>query len=676
MTLRRVVALAQALAMILLLVPGPSDAPAFGATGTGIGCQAGTQRYRGPQEPGDPPWPPGDEPTPSPAPLVDPSGAPASPASPSPSLETSEEFADGGATALLSGSTVRVAQAEPSPEPSPEAGTEPSPGSAAEPSPDDADLAPDDADLAPDVSLGQEAAETAEDLRLISGIDVSHHNGDIDYEKVRAAGNEFVFAKATQDNDFIDPMFVTNMARARAAGLAAGGYHFFDYTLDGRDQADHFIDRLELAGALEGALPPVVDVECWAPIGSSIHAVSAARLRDFVARVYERTGRLPIIYTSVFMWKQVVGNADGFGDLPLWAACWGCEAPPSIAPGWDDWHFWQTGVGRIPGVGRLDANFFSGDADELSALRQRPFSIAEGAPATARHQVTLDLGGRDATHLRTSADGESWTGWTAVRGQPRAAIGSEESDHTLYVQLRVGDGLTSPVLSDSIALDRTGPELTRPTIELRLAALGGEMTLGGGAGSEPADSAAGDSLSVPVETSWEAFDPSAGLSDATVAVDCGRAGRSRTAVPGAATPGTAMPWTAAVSVLSDAPCEVSVVGRDGVRNETTVAAGPIEAAIVPVADGAAAGAEVMGDQVGVIARRGPDLGRAAVYLDGQAVGLLDLYHSTPTGPEIVYVTDLPADGPSTVSIEATGTADPDAAGTDVVIDALVTLSAA
>ncbi|MFI5292732.1 MAG: glycoside hydrolase family 25 protein, partial [Candidatus Limnocylindrales bacterium] len=492
----------------------------------------------------------------------------------------------------------------------------------------------------------------------VRGIDVSHHNGDIDYEKVRAAGNEFVFAKATQDNDFIDPMFVINVARARAAGLAAGGYHFFDYTLDGRDQADHFIDRLELAGALDGALPPVVDIECWAPIGSSIHAVSAARLRDFVARVYERTGRLPIIYTSVFMWRQVVGNAEGFEDLPLWAACWGCEAPPSIAPGWDDWHFWQTGVGRVPGVGRLDANFFSGHADELTALRLRPLSIAAGAPATARHQVALDLGGRDATHLRTSADGETWTGWTAIRGEPRAAVGREEGDHTLYVQLRVGNGLTSPVLSDSIALDRTGPEVTRPTIRLRLAPLGGEAT----------------ALSVPVEASWEALDPTAGLSEAAVAIDCGPGDRTRTPVPGAAAPGTATPWATAISLPSDARCDVSVIGRDGVGNETTVTAGPLEAAIVPVADGTLASAEVTGDQVGIVARRGPDLGRAAVYLDGEAIDLVDLYHPTPTAPEIVYVTDLAPGEPNTISIEATGTADPDATGTDVVIDAFVTLS--
>ncbi len=122
-----------------------------------------------------------------------------------------------------------------------------------------------------------------------TGIDVSHHNGDIDYAKVKDAGHRFVFIKATQDNDFIDPMFPTNMARARAAGLAAGAYHFFDYTLDGRAQADHFLDRVEAADGIDGALPPVVDVECWKPIGASIHAVSTrapARLHRACLRAH------------------------------------------------------------------------------------------------------------------------------------------------------------------------------------------------------------------------------------------------------------------------------------------------------------------------------------------------------------------------------------------------------
>ncbi len=257
MTIPRVVALAQALAMIMILVPGiqgSGPAPALAATGSGVGCETGADRFRGPRSPGDPPWPPGAEPTPTPEPSLEPS--------PSPAVDDAAD----SPTIFLAATGIRVAQADPTLQPTP---------------------TPAPAQATPTPVLPTEEPS-------ISGIDVSHHNGDVDFQKVRDAGYDFVYLKTTQDNDFIDPMFATNLERARAAGLAAGGYHFFDYTLDGDVQADHFLDRLEAAGGLEDALPPVVDVECWSPIGLSIHAVSTARLRDFVARVYERTGRLPI----------------------------------------------------------------------------------------------------------------------------------------------------------------------------------------------------------------------------------------------------------------------------------------------------------------------------------------------------------------------------------------------
>lgn len=650
--------------MTLLLAPGPDPvgpssaiaavrpagpAPSvnvFDATGKGIGCQTRSSRYQGPKEPEDPPWPPGAEPTPAPEPSIEPSPQPLADAStepaaspePAPSAEPeATDGSDGSEVPSASGQMMLLAT-ELAPE--------------AEPT-----LAPDDgdADIAPDVDTPVGLRQQALESDLISGIDVSHHNGDIDYARVRDAGNEFVFIKATQDNEFVDPMFQTNLSLAREAGLAAGGYHFFDYTLDGTDQADHFVDRLELAGGIDDALPPVVDVECWAPIGASIHAVSTARLRDFVGRVYERTGRLPIIYTSVFMWKEVVGNAEGFEDHPLWAACWGCDAPPSTAAGWDGWAFWQTGVNNIAGVGRLDGNFFSGSADDLDGLRLRPLTIESGAPATASQEVGLDLGGRVATHVRTSTDGETWSDWSAIRSLPQATLGPEEGSQSLYVQLRNGPRLTSPVYRDSITLDRRGPGLSTPVIRL----LAGPL--------------ASDLASVPIEISWEAVDDDAGLSDASVTVTCDDAEVIRSVVPGSAAPGELSSWMAATTVRSAASCEITVIGRDGAGNLTRTAVEGVEAAVLVPSAGALPSAPVQGDQIGIIAQRGPDGGRATVLLDGQPTDLIDLYAPEPTGPEIVYVADVDPGTSQRISVEATATSDPASGGSSVVIDGFVTL---
>jgi GH25 family lysozyme M1 (1,4-beta-N-acetylmuramidase) len=649
MSLRRVVALAQALTMILLLAPGPhlvgpgsvqaAIAPAepeahgvYDAAGKGIGCVVGSRRYKGPREPRDPPWPPGAEPTPSPTPSPVPSAEPAASTDP---VASTEPTAD-APTALLAASGIRVAQADPAAEATPAPVVDGS-----------------DASTVPDVT----SAPAPKGGKFLQGIDVSHHNGNIDYAKVRASGNRFVFIKATQDNDFIDPMFPTNLARARAAGLAAGAYHFFDYTLDGTVQADHFLDRVEAAGGIDDALPPVVDVECWAPIGSSIHAVSTARLRDFVERVYERTARMPIVYTSVHMWREVVGNAEGFEDLPLWAACWGCDTPPSLAPGWDDWAFWQTGISRIPGVGRLDGNYFGGSNKELKALKLRPLAIEAGAAATGSERVQLDLGGRDATHLRTSSDGEEWTEWSRIRSLPTARLSPTEGEQELFVQLRNGPGLRSPVYRDAILLDRSGPILTPPLVSLREGELGAGLA------------------SVPVWVRWDARDVHAGLSDAAVSVSCGVEPVQRTEAPGSAAPDELVAWDAEAGLVPGAACDVTAISLDGAGNRSRASSDGITAAVYPAGDEARPGATIEGDQVGVIAKRGPDAGRAAVTIDGEAVGLVELYAAVSTGPEIVFVADLDG-GRHSIAVEAIGTSDPSSTGTTVDVDGFATLALA
>ena len=83
---------------------------------------------------------------------------------------------------------------------------------------------------------------------------------------------------------------------------------------------------------------------------------------------------------------------------------------------------------------------------------------------------------------------------------------------------------------------------------------------------------------------------------------------------------------------------------------------------------------VEGRQVGVIARRGPDLGRAAVLVDGEPVGLVDLYAPIAGGPEIVHVADLSPGRPANVALKPTGTSHADSTGTAVLVDGFVTLA--
>ena len=113
-------------------------------------------------------------------------------------------------------------------------------------------------------------------------IDVSHHNGAIDWPAVAGAGIVLAFVKATQGIGFVDPAFACNRTAAAKAGVLVVPYHFID-TADPEAQAAHFLDAADLAAGDAAML----DWESAAP------AAAVAVLGQAVA---DRTGRDPVAY--------------------------------------------------------------------------------------------------------------------------------------------------------------------------------------------------------------------------------------------------------------------------------------------------------------------------------------------------------------------------------------------
>ena len=98
---------------------------------------------------------------------------------------------------------------------------------------------------------------------IIHGIDVSHHQDDINWDLVKNMQVKnirigFVFIKATEGIGKVDSHFNQNWFRSKDAGMCRGAYHFFLATRSGKLQAQNFIDVVELK---RGDLPPVLDVE-------------------------------------------------------------------------------------------------------------------------------------------------------------------------------------------------------------------------------------------------------------------------------------------------------------------------------------------------------------------------------------------------------------------------------
>ena len=91
------------------------------------------------------------------------------------------------------------------------------------------------------------------------GIDVSKHQGKIDWEEVAKDKNiQFVYIKATEGRTMLDRRYRENITGARKAGLKVGSYHFFTSRRSARDQFENFRSHLNRS---EQDLIPMVDVE-------------------------------------------------------------------------------------------------------------------------------------------------------------------------------------------------------------------------------------------------------------------------------------------------------------------------------------------------------------------------------------------------------------------------------
>ena len=86
---------------------------------------------------------------------------------------------------------------------------------------------------------------------MIMGIDISHWQGNIDFNKVKASGIDFVIIKAGgSDKGFYkDPKFEENYKKAKEAGLKVGAYYFvgrkFYGNVSGVADAHRFIHILD-----------------------------------------------------------------------------------------------------------------------------------------------------------------------------------------------------------------------------------------------------------------------------------------------------------------------------------------------------------------------------------------------------------------------------------------------
>ncbi|MGC4000536.1 MAG: GH25 family lysozyme [Anaeromyxobacter sp.] len=199
----------------------------------------------------------------------------------------------------------------------------------------------------------------------VLGVDVSHHQGEIDWAQVAAQPRMgFAYVKATEGGDFTDPEFEGNWREARAAGLRTGAYHFFSFCSGGEAQARHFLATVP---ADPDQLPPAIDLEFGGncrrrPASDQVRRELAA----FSELVERERGVRPILYVTGEAYGAFIRGAEV--DNVLWIRDLLREPRPEPA---DRWVLWQWHArGHVPGVrGRVDLDAMRADAAGQLAAR-------------------------------------------------------------------------------------------------------------------------------------------------------------------------------------------------------------------------------------------------------------------------------------------------------------------
>ena len=199
----------------------------------------------------------------------------------------------------------------------------------------------------------------------IHGIDISHYQGDIDWNKLKMAkiGNspvKFILIKSTEGSNQLDENFNDNFYQAREHGFIRGAYHFWSNKSTPRQQAYYFLKQVHLE---DGDLPPVLDVE-HKPKDKSNEEFQRDVL-TWLHIVEDKYHVKPILYTY-YKFKEAYLNTPVFDDYPYWIAHYYVEKVAYKGP----WKFWQhTDVGKLPGIkGYVDFNIYNGSYYDLRKL--------------------------------------------------------------------------------------------------------------------------------------------------------------------------------------------------------------------------------------------------------------------------------------------------------------------
>ncbi|RHR37024.1 glycoside hydrolase family 25 protein [Eubacterium sp. AF19-12LB] len=190
---------------------------------------------------------------------------------------------------------------------------------------------------------------------VAKGLDVSHHQGKIDWEKVSKSDVDFVIIRCGYGNNLTsqdDKYFAQNVAGCEKYNIPYGIY-IYSYALsksDAKSEANHVLRLIKSTGA-KPTYPIYIDYE-----DSSQNGLTPKQLGNFATAFFNKTiaaGYKAGVYANLNWWTNKLTDSR-FNQWTKWVAQYN-SACSYTKP----YQIWQsTSTGKVPGVnGNADLNF-------------------------------------------------------------------------------------------------------------------------------------------------------------------------------------------------------------------------------------------------------------------------------------------------------------------------------
>ncbi len=202
-------------------------------------------------------------------------------------------------------------------------------------------------------------------LTAKKGVDISKHNGDVDINKIKEAGYDFVMIRCGYGDDYVsqdDKQFENNVKKCEEAGMPWGVY-LYSYALTVKEAESEVQHTLRLLKGKKPTLPVAFDMED-ADGYKKQNGMPSNKTLVKICKTYLKgvkdAGYYPILYASKSWLTGKLNDSSLLDNYDIWLAQWNEECTYNGKT----LGIWQYGGSTnyidgnsISGVGTIDKNF-------------------------------------------------------------------------------------------------------------------------------------------------------------------------------------------------------------------------------------------------------------------------------------------------------------------------------